>query len=101
LIDWSDPEAMLGLLVEYVADEANTAGHDPERVVFLESLLEQLEAVAAAELSDNEIAVALREVRHAQGGEFVADAVIDHLDACIEELDRITTERADRASIRP
>jgi hypothetical protein len=94
-IDWSDPEEMLGLLVEYVADEARTSQDDPARVAFLQTLLAGLERLADAELEAvDQIAQALGEVRRSQPIEFVADPVIDHLDGCIEELQRIAMQRA-------
>jgi hypothetical protein len=94
-IDWSDHEEMLGLLLEYVADEAATSQGDPARVAFLRTLLQRLESVAEAELeSVRQIADALREIRSSQFVEFMADPVLDHLDDCMEELERIATQRA-------
>ena len=95
LIDWSDHEEMLGLLLEYVADEVNTSQGDRARAAFLQTLLEILESLAEAELeSVDAIAEKLREVRQSQPAEFAADPVLDHLDACEEELKRIVTQRA-------
>jgi hypothetical protein len=92
LIDWSDHEEMLGLLLEYVADEASTS-QDRERVAFLRTLLRQIERLAEAEPeSIGQIAEALREVRQSQPTEFAADPVLDHLDACAEEIQRIAMQ---------
>jgi hypothetical protein len=35
LIDWSDPDEMLGLLIEYVADETVASHDDLDRADFL------------------------------------------------------------------
>lgn len=88
LIDWSDPDEMLGLLVEYVADEA-LACADADRAEFLRALRGDLEHLARQEQAPDEIADALTEIRNGQPREFLADPVIEHLDACIEELHRI------------
>ena len=88
-IDWSNPEEMLGLLIEYVADESS-ASHDPERVDFLQGLLSDLENVVNQEfVAIHQVADAIRETRESQPREFLNDEVIAHVDACIEELYRI------------
>ena len=93
LIDWSDPEEMLGLLRDYVADEATASHKDSDRSAFLQGLSEQLEAIIVRELATGEtIAQALVEIRSEVPEEFARDPVIDHLDACIEELRRIARE---------
>jgi len=89
LIDWSDPDEMLGLLVEYVTDEA-VASFDADRAEFLRSLVSELENLAGQDFASvDQIADALREIRGSQPGEFLTDGVIAHVDACIEELHRI------------
>ena len=91
-IDWSDPDEMVGLLIEYVNDEA-TASHDDERVDFLRQLASDLENLAAQEFTSVEqMAGAMRETREAQPSEFLGDDVMMHVDACIEELQRIGSE---------
>ena len=85
LIDWSDPDEMLGLLIEYVADEAFVSGKDRERVTWLRELRAQLEKAAGAADPIN----TLREIRRSQPREFESDSVMTHIDACIEELERI------------
>ena len=95
LIDWSDPEEMLGLLVEYVDDEASAAGGDADRAGFLRRLGTDLARVAGGDCDDAAaIAAELREIRDAQPSEFLGDHVIVHVDACIGELQRILSTRA-------
>lgn len=92
LIDWSDPEEMLGLLIEYVDDEAVASGGDAPRAHFLSALSKALVATAEQDLQPVEqIEQALREIHDRQPAEFASDEVISHLEACIEELRRIAT----------
>jgi len=89
LIDWSDPEEMLGLLIEYVADEA-IGENDPDRASFLRELWRDLEDLSSREFAAVAgIADAICEIRDTQPAEFLSDAVISHVDACVEELRRI------------
>lgn len=98
LIDWSDPDEMLGLLLEYVSDEARTSRGDPARSAFLRTLLADLEDLAGAACEAVEpIAEALNSIRRSQPVEFVADPVLEHLDGCIEELRRIAMQQATTA----
>jgi hypothetical protein len=96
LIDWSDPEEMLGLLCEYVADEQFDAHGDDERVRFLAGLSAELGglAVRAPELPVDELAGQLRAIDALQRDEFAGDPVLTHVEACIEELERIQSQRA-------
>lgn len=95
LIDWSDPEEMLGLLLEYVSDEAMTSRGDPARFEFLQTLSDEIEDLAGMELATVEpIAGALDDLRRSQPAEFATDPVLKHLDGCIEELRRIATQQA-------
>ncbi len=89
-IDWSDPEEMFGLLVEYVADEQSQA-EEPGRQRFLsrlrqplEELQQHFEALPLAQAIN-----ALRSIRRSIDGEFEDDPVAEHLSACIEELERV------------
>lgn len=92
LIDWSDPEEMLGLLIEYVDDEAVASGGDAARAHFLSELSEALAATAKQEFeSVKQMEHALREVHEAQPAEFARDEVMSHFEACLEELRRIAT----------
>jgi hypothetical protein len=92
LIDWSDPDEMLGLLIDYVDDEA-IASHDAARSNFLNELSRELAAVADRRFtSAARIEQTLREVHDAQPSEFASDEVMAHMEACIEELHRIESD---------
>lgn len=92
-IDWSDPETMLGLLVEYVADEAVTTQDDRGRADFLDQLSQDLLDVTEQELESSvEIENTLREILDSQPREFVNDAVMIHVAHCLDELARISRE---------
>jgi hypothetical protein len=97
LIDWSDPDEMLGLLIEYVADEAVASHEDPERAAFLRHLSRELDALAS---NTERVEQSLREVIDEQPREFANDPVLEHLEACIEELQRIrkTHSHGERSS---
>lgn len=92
LIDWSDPDEMLGLLVEYVADETVASHGDAGRTHFLNQLLRDLGAIAEQNFeSVDRIEVALRDIQDSQPTEFASDPVMAHVEACIEELHRLGT----------
>lgn len=95
-IDWSDREEMLGLLIEYVADEKIEAGPDHERIQFLENLAEELGVVTGnvSSAPADETIRMLRSISDSQAGEFTGDPVWTHLEACIEELERIRSQGA-------
>lgn len=95
LIDWSDPEEMLGLLCEYVADEASDAHDDRERARFLAELSAELANLArrAPDLPADEVIEQLRAIDAFQHGDFAGDPVLTHVEACIEELERIQSQR--------
>jgi hypothetical protein len=100
LIDWSDPEAMLGLLIEYVDEEAASTRNDPERSGFLGQLSQDLLAAAEQDLeAPGQIAQSLQEIHDSQPREFAGDPVMVHVEACIEEITRIARgiQRANRA----
>lgn len=95
LIDWSDPDEMLGLLAEYVTDEALAEGDDAERADFLRDLSKELENLTGLSfVAVDQIAETISEIRDSQPREFQNDAVIAHVDACIEELHRIARQTA-------
>lgn len=97
LIDWSDPDEMLGLLVEYVADEAAASHDDRDRSHFLRTLQRELDALAVHDFGTaDRISRTLREVIASQPSEFASDPVMAHLEACVEELHRIETVRRRR-----
>lgn len=95
LIDWSDPEEMLGLLCEYVADEKLDT-QDDERVRFLAELSSELAglAIRAPDLPADELIEQLRAIDALQREDFAGDPVLTHVEACIEELERIQSQSA-------
>jgi gamma-glutamyl:cysteine ligase YbdK (ATP-grasp superfamily) len=94
LINWSDPEEMLGLLAEYVADERLAEQEDAERRQFLNELSAALTALAsvAENLSTAATIDRLRDIYDSQPAEFGRDPALVHLDDCIQELERIVAE---------
>jgi hypothetical protein len=95
LIDWSDPDEMLGLLIDYVDDEA-IASQDAARSSFLNELSTELGVVANRGFaSAARVEQSLRELHDSQPSEFAADEVMAHMEACIEELHRIESGRSD------
>ena len=93
-IDWSDPEEMFGLLVEYVADEQNEEEESTRRA-FLSRLRKQLEELqeSFAALPLVEATNALRAIRRSIADEFETDSVVEHLSDCVEELERVRENR--------
>ena len=91
LIDWSDPEEMLGLLAEYVADERLAECEDRQRTEFLQELSFALTSLAsdAPELSVQAMIDRLRSICDSQPSEFAIDAALVHMADCIQELERI------------
>ena len=96
-IDWSDSEEMLGLLSEYVADERNDSVHDPARKGFLTELSTELAELAREfdALSPDKVIDRLRAIHRSQAEDFLMDPVLVHVEACIEELERIRREAVD------
>ena len=88
-INWADPEEMLGLLSEYVADARSEAYGDPAREAFLDGLSTALSQLLAQDLAGEEIIDRLRAIRTDQEQAFAADPVLIHVEACIDELKRI------------
>ena len=90
-IDWSDSEEMLGLLCEYVADEKSDAQNDRVRVRFLAELSADLADLAdrAPGMSADEAIEQLRVMHASQAEDLAGDPVLTHVEACIEELERI------------
>lgn len=90
-IDWSDPEALFDMLVEYTADEKTSAHADARRERFLAQLLAQLETAqekfATADLPT--VIDRLREIIDGISPDFQDDPVVDHFTACLEELERL------------
>src|SRR4051812_15709456 len=94
LIDWSDPEEMIGLLAEYVADERLAEQEDAQRIRFLNELSSELTTLAssAETLPATALIDRLREIYDWQPKEFGTDAALVHLDDCIQELERIIAQ---------
>ena len=94
-INWSDAEEMLGLLVEYVSDERSNSTGDRARSKFLGDLSRQLEVAADDVTSRSADATidTLRAILESQPGEFERDEVLVHVQACIEELERIRRQK--------
>ena len=91
LIDWSDPEEMFGLLVEFVSDERNQETQDVARQWFLSKLLVALSAhqEGFGSLPAVEQMRILRDVQQSIDVAFTGDPVVEHLVACGNELERI------------
>ena len=90
-IDWSNSDEMLGLLSEYVADERHEAYGDPARESFLADLSAGLTGLTDRldAMSPEELIEGLRAIHRSQAEEFGGDPVLLHVEACIEELERI------------
>jgi hypothetical protein len=89
-LDLSDPEEIFGLLVDYVCEERQGSGAARRR--FLSSLLRQLLDLQDRfhVLSAAERVLAVRSISDSVNAEDRDDPVVSHLDACGEELERIT-----------
>ena len=90
-INWSDSHEMLGLLSEFVADERSESTGDPPRAHFLAGVLEELGELTARidEMNDEDLIRKLSMILASANGEFRGDPVLEHVQACIEELERI------------
>ena len=90
IIDWSDPEEMLGLLAESVRDELTAEAGDEERVSFLQMLSAAVDSLATrAGAPARTLLAELREIHDEQPAGFAEDPVSIHVRDCIEELARI------------
>jgi hypothetical protein len=93
-IDWSDPEALFDMLIEYTADEKKAAHGDSRRVRWLDQMLAQLSA-AQTLLAASDLPGVMTRLKHMIGSippEFREDPVVDHFTACLEELERIKNQ---------
>ncbi len=90
-IDWSDSEGMVGLLVDFVADESKECGADKEREDFLANLLRELTTIEQriSAIPATQTIRALKGLREGVAHEFANDPVMVHIEACIEELVRV------------
>ena len=94
-INWSDSHEMLGLLTEFVSDERHDSYDDHARAHFLAGLLEELRELTAQieDVTDDEAIGRLRMLQESVSDEFRDDSVLEHVQACIEELERIRKDR--------
>lgn len=81
---------MFGLLLEYVADECRETG-EPTRRAFLLQLTTQLQALLeTCDVSTPAAVIGpLRGIFQSIASEFRGDPVVEHLGACVEELERL------------
>lgn len=95
-IDWSDPEEMLSLLVEYVEDELNDSHEYDRRRRFLSKLMRQLSDLEErfSTLRNEERPGALRSMLSSIDAEFENDPAVEHLADCAGELERINIQNA-------
>ena len=90
MIDWSDPEEMLGLLAEYLRDELQGERDDRDRAQFLRALWSTVDALARGnDASSRNTLARLQEIYDEQPHEFAHDRALTHVRDCIEELARI------------
>ena len=96
LIDWSDPDEMFGLLIDYVADE-EAQTDDGARHVFLARLRSQLESLMEqfVDMPLSKAIGSLRAIHQSINDEFEHDPVVEHLGACVEELERVERDQRD------
>jgi hypothetical protein len=94
-INWSDSDEMLGLLCEYVADEKNDSHNDRPRARFLAALSASLADLVdgASGMSADEVIGRLSEIHASRADDFADDPVLTHVKDCIEELERIKSQR--------
>lgn len=97
-INWSDSHEMLGLLAEFVADERQESAYDPARRRFLTGVLEELRELTGRieEMNDDELVAGCQMILEPADGEFSSDPVVEHIQACMEELERIRDRSIDR-----
>ena len=93
-IDWSDPEEMLGLLTEYVADARIESETEPARSSFLAALLNDLTELNrnSDQVALDDLAGGLRRIHASHARDLAGDPVLRHVEDCLEELDRIRAE---------
>jgi hypothetical protein len=91
-LDWSNPEEMFGLLIDYVADERSDT-RDPARRAFLSKLHGDLSDLADRfEAMPPEERILRMRALHAERSAEAGDPVLAHLSDCIEELERLQAE---------
>lgn len=92
-IDWSDSEAMLGLLLEWIADERDASANSARRDV-LTGLSAELAELADRydETPPEELIASLRALYDARSDEVPGDPALAHLADCIDEMERLRRE---------
>lgn len=88
---------MLGLLVEWVADE-HGAARDSARADFLAGLSAELSALAERydQTPPEELIESLRALHERRAEELPGDPALTHLADCIDEMERLREEAPDR-----
>ena len=83
---------MLGLLTEYVADARSES--DPARSASLDALLHDLTDLThrSDAMALKEAIGGLRRIHGSHAEDLSGDPVLHHLEACLEELERIRSE---------
>lgn len=89
-VDFTDPEDMFDLLLDYVTDELSAAA-DARRRRFLAGLLDSLAELTdrAASMAPAQRIASLRDLQRSVDNEFEDDPVVQHLDDCAAELERL------------
>lgn len=94
ILDWSDPDEMIGLLAEWLRDAGAGEQRDPRRSRFLTGLSAAVEAIAEeTDIPLEERAARLESVADDHASEFEDDEALRHVRDCIEELSRISLQR--------
>ena len=98
-IDWSDPEEMMSLLLEYVQDERGESAGDAHRRRFLSGIVHDLQKLQTRfhRLPAKDQADALRKLVSQCDADFERDPVVGHLEECAGELERIGSEATTRS----
>ena len=78
-------------VTEFVADERQESTDDPARMHFLTGVLEELGKLTdqTDETDEDESIARCRLILESANGEFRDDPVVEHIQACIEELQGI------------
>ena len=80
ILDWSDPEEMVGLLAEYIRDELREELHDRERRAFLRALSAAIASLASQpDLLTTDTLTRLRNIYDSQPAGFAGDPVLVHV----------------------
>ena len=88
-IDLSDVEGMIGLYVEFVADERAECQNDPERLGVVDDLLARLKSMGA-NLDQIDLPTTIQKLKglhESVGQEFARDPVMVHLSDLLDEIE--------------